>query len=65
MNLKAISNLFGMLLMLFSISFIIPICVSLIYSDSSLNIFLITFAVVALLGFIFWLLSRNHKQELS
>ena len=65
MNLKAISNLFGMLLMLFSISFIIPICVSLIYSDSSLNIFLITFAVVALLGFIFWFLSRNHKQELS
>ena len=65
MNLKAISNLFGMLLMLFSLSFIIPIGVSLLYDDSSIRIFLITFFAVISLGFIFWALSRNHSQELS
>ncbi len=46
MNLKAISNLFGILLMLFSLSFIVPISISLLYSDSSLNTFLITFLLV-------------------
>ena len=65
MNLKAISNLFGMLLMLFSLSFIVPIGVSLLYDDSSIRIFLITFIAVISLGFIFWALSRNHSQELS
>ena len=65
MNLKAISNLFGILLMLFSLSFIVPIGVSLLYEDSSIGIFITTFLAVILLGFIFWALSRNHSQELS
>ena len=65
MNLKAISNLFGILLMLFSLSFVIPISISLLYNDSSLNIFLITFVLVLSVGFIFWFSSKNHKQELS
>ena len=65
MNLKAISNLFGILLMLFSLSFIVPISISLFYSDSSLNTFLITFLLVLSVGFVFWFTSKNHKQELS
>ena len=65
MNLKAISNLFGILLMLFSLSFIVPISISLLYSDSSLNTFLITFLLVLSVGFVFWFTSKNHKQELS
>ena len=65
MNLKAISNLFGILLMFFSLSFLIPIGISLLYEDSSLNIFIKTFLVVVIIGFLFWALSRNHKQELS
>ena len=65
MNLKAISNLFGILLMLFSLSFIVPISISLLYSDSSLNTFLITFFLVLSVGFVFWFTSKNHKQELS
>ena len=65
MNLKAISNLFGILLMLFSLSFVIPISISFLYNDSSLNIFLITFVLVLSVGFIFWFSSKNHKQELS
>ena len=65
MNLKAISNLFGILLMLFSLSFIVPISISFLYSDSSLNTFLITFLLVLSVGFVFWFTSKNHKQELS
>jgi len=65
MNLKAISNLFGILLMFFSLSFLIPIGVSLLYEDSSLDIFIKTFLIVVIIGFLFWALSRNHKQELS
>ena len=65
MNLKAISNLFGILLMLFSLSFIVPISISLLYSDSSLNTFLMTFLLVLSVGFVFWFTSKNHKQELS
>ena len=65
MNLKAISNLFGILLMLFSLSFIVPISISLLYSDSSLGTFLITFLLVLSVGFVFWFTSKNHKQELS
>jgi len=65
MNLKAISNLFGILLMFFSLSFLIPIGISLLYEDSSLDIFIKTFLIVVIIGFLFWALSRNHKQELS
>jgi trk system potassium uptake protein TrkH len=65
MNLKAISNLFGILLMLFSLSFVIPISISFLYNDSSLNIFLITFLSVLAIGFVFWIFSKDHKQELN
>ena len=65
MNLKAISNLFGILLMLFSLSFVIPISISFLYNDSSLNIFLITFLLVLAIGFVFWISSKDHKQELN
>ena len=65
MNLKAISNLFGILLMLFSLSFVIPISISFLYNDSSLNIFLITFLLVFAIGFVFWISSKDHKQELN
>jgi trk system potassium uptake protein TrkH len=65
MNLKAISNLFGILLMLFSLSFVIPISISFLYNDSSLNIFLITFLLVLAIGFVFWIFSKDHKQELN
>ena len=65
MNLKAILNLFGILLVLFSVSFMIPIGVSLLYKDTSLNIFITTFLVVAFLGLSFWYFSKGHKQELN
>ena len=65
MNLKAILNLFGMLLVLFSFSFAIPVGVSLIYDDSSLNIFLLTFLIVASLGLSFWYFSKGHNQEIN
>ena len=65
MNLKAILNLFGILLVLFSVSFMIPIGVSLLYKDTSLNIFITTFLVVAFLGLSFWYFSKGDKQELN
>ena len=58
MNLKAILNLFGILLVLFSFSFMVPIGVSLLYKDTSLNIFITTFLIVAFLGLIFWYFSN-------
>ncbi|MDC1149115.1 TrkH family potassium uptake protein [Gammaproteobacteria bacterium] len=51
--------------MFFSLSFVIPMAVSLIFNDSSLNIFIITFVIIFSLGLFGWLFSRDAEDDLS
>jgi len=53
------------LVMFFSLSFVIPMAISLIFDDSALNIFIITFAIIFSLGLFGWLVSRDAGDDLS
>jgi len=65
MNFKPLLNLFSILVILFSFSFIFPIIVSLIYKDAAITIFIKTFLIVFVIGFIGWLISRKHNEDLN
>jgi trk system potassium uptake protein TrkH len=65
MNFKPLLNLFSILVMFFSLSFVIPMAISLIFNDSALNIFIITFAIIFSLGLFGWLVSRDAEDDLS
>ena len=65
MNLKSILNLFSILVLFFSFSYIFPIIVSIIYEDGALHLFLKTLIIVASLGFIGFFFTRKVKSELS
>ena len=65
MNFKPLLNLFSILVILFSFSFIFPIIVSLIYKDSAITILIRTFLIVFVIGFIGWLVSRKHNEDLN
>jgi trk system potassium uptake protein TrkH len=51
--------------MFFSISFIVPIITSFIYKDGALSIFVITFSIVFMVGFIGWLVSKNNIEDMT
>jgi trk system potassium uptake protein TrkH len=65
MNLKPLLKLFSILVMFFSISFIVPIITSFIYKDGALSIFVITFSIVFMVGFIGWLVSKNNIEDMT
>ena len=65
MNPKSILNLFSILVLFFSFSFLFPIIVSIIYEDGALHLFVKTLVIVASLGFIGLFFTRNIKNELS
>ena len=65
MNFKALLKLFSILVMFFSISFIVPIITSFIYKDGALSIFVITFSIVFIIGFLGWLISKNNTEEMT
>jgi trk system potassium uptake protein TrkH len=65
MNFKPLLNLFSILVMFFSLSFVIPMAISLIFDDSALNIFIITFAIIFSLGLFGWLVSRDAGDDLN
>jgi trk system potassium uptake protein TrkH len=65
MNLKPLLKLFSILVMFFSISFVIPIITSIIYKDGALSVFIITFSIVFIIGFIGWMALRNSNEEMT
>ena len=65
MNLKAIINLFSILVLLFSVSYVFPIVVSLVFNDNSLYLFVPTFIFVGALGFIGFFFTKGVKRDLS
>ena len=65
MNLKSILNLFSILILFFSFSYLLPIVVSVIFDDGALNVFLITLIVIALLGLLGIFITKGAGNNLS
>ena len=65
MNLRSIFNLFSILILFFSFSYILPIVVSIIFDDGALNIFLITLIVIALIGLFGIFITKGADNNLS
>mgnify|MGYP005726568593 FL=1 len=65
MNPKSILNLFSVLVLFFSFSYIFPIVVSIIFNDGALHIFVKTLIAISLIGIIGLAATRNINNELS
>jgi len=65
MNWRTITHLFGILLMLYSTSFIPSIGVSLWFSDGELDEFLLSFGITAISGLLLWGAARSRRTELT
>ena len=65
MNFKSIVNLFSILILFFSISYVFPIIVSLIYKDGAIKLFLSTLLIVSLIGIVGVFLTRGEDNNLS
>ena len=61
MNFRAIINLFSILVLLFSFSYVFPIVVSLVFNDGSLHLFLPTFVFVGVLGLIGFFFTKEFS----
>ena len=55
----------GMMLMLFSVTYILPMITSLIYQDGTLPDFFLAMSMTFLAGALMWVLTRRYKAELS
>ena len=64
MHLLSILRLLGLLLMLFSITLLPTVILSLLYQDGQTQVFLIAALVWLLLGCVMWLPVRSHRDEL-
>lgn len=63
-RIGVVCRLIGMFLMLFSISMIPPIGVSLYYHDSGLSCFISCFGIALTTGFLLWMAFYRSKREL-
>jgi trk system potassium uptake protein TrkH len=64
MHWRAITRLFGILLMLYSLSFLPSISVALIYADGQLGVFATSLIVTVVMGWLLWLPNRKEHGEL-
>ncbi len=55
----------GMMLIMFSVTYILPICTSLIYQDGTLSDFALAMMMTLAVGCLMWLLTRHNTGELS
>ena len=65
MNPKSIVNLFSILVLFFSFSYVFPIIISIIFEDGALDIFIKTLIGVSSIGILGLLLTRNIENDLS
>ncbi|QIK38029.1 potassium transporter [Caldichromatium japonicum] len=65
MHWRAITRLFGLLLLLYSLSFLPSLGVALLYEDGQSQVFLDAFMTTAALGLSLWLTNRHCQNELS
>ena len=55
----------GLMLVVFSITYLLPVVASLVYDDGTLFDFLLAMVWTAGVGLLLWLLTRRYKGELS
>jgi trk system potassium uptake protein TrkH len=55
----------GLMLVVFSFAYLMPVAASLIYDDGTLIDFLLAMVWTSAIGFLMWLLTRRYKGELS
>lgn len=64
MQFRLTLKILGLLLMVFSLSMLPSVFVSLIYNDGAHNAFIVAFLSVLTAGFIMWLPARNRNRDL-
>lgn len=64
-KLLPVINIMGLLLMVFSLTFLMPIITSLIYDDGTLAVFVREMVVTFAIGFLFWITTRRFRRELK
>jgi trk system potassium uptake protein TrkH len=64
LNLGVIQRILGLLLMLFSVTMLVPAGVSLLYADGQLPLFLDAFTILLLAGLLAWLPARHQHGDL-
>jgi len=64
LNLGVIQRILGLLLMLFSVTMLVPAGVSLLYADGQFPLFLDAFTILLLAGLLAWLPARHQHGDL-
>ncbi|HYQ70293.1 MAG TPA: potassium transporter TrkG, partial [Gammaproteobacteria bacterium] len=65
MHWRAIIRLFGILLMLYSLSFLPSIAIALLYADGEWQIFSLSLLITVAVGLVMWLPNSRQQGELS
>jgi trk system potassium uptake protein TrkH len=65
MHWRTIFHIFGILLLLYSLSFLPSIGVSLWFADGEIEEFLVSLAITSISGLTLWLLTRRKRTELT
>ena len=64
LNLRVIQRILGLLLMLFSVTMLVPAGVSLAYADGQADLFLDAFGIVLAVGLLAWIPARREHGDL-
>ena len=64
MSLRVILRILGLLLMLFSLTMLVPVAIAWVEHDSGFQPFLMAFGTLLGAGFILWLPARSIRREL-
>ena len=64
MHLQIALKVLGILLMMFSITMLPPIIVSLIYGDGAFSVFVDTFGLTLITGFVLWVMFIRQKADM-
>lgn len=64
MHLQAVQRVLGLLLMVFSLTMLPPVLVSLLYADGQWDAFLASFFALIMLGGLVWLPVRRNRDDL-
>ena len=65
MHFAVIARVLGLLMMIFSLTLIPPMFISLIYNDGALDAFVYALAITFGVGMAIWLPVHNQKQDLQ
>ncbi len=58
-------HVLGLMLVVFSVAYLVPLAASSIYDDGTLSDFLMAMVWTSAIGFLMWLLTRRYRGELS